>query len=75
MVDNDAWTRTAIKSISNDCHEHASLCIFDELGHCFELKEEAIRPTNEHLGMSVHDAQLHNGLKAWLFGCTVNVLG
>ena len=47
--------------------ENAESILRNELGRCFELKEESIGPPDHYLGGKVRKVQLENGVNAWAF--------
>ena len=73
--------KPAIKSDGSKCYDYVLLYVDDsldvsekaesilrnELGRCFELKEESIGPPDHYLGGKVRKVQLENGVYAWAF--------
>ena len=87
LADPDVQMRPAIKSNGNDFYEHALLCADDalvvsenaesilrnEIGKCFELKEQSIGHPKAHLGGSVRKVSLEGRVEAWAFSSSQHV--
>ena len=70
-----------IKSDGTDCYKHVLLYTDDdlfisenfesilikEIGKCFDIKEDTVRPPKLHLGGSMSKLELENSVAAWAF--------
>ena len=81
LADTKVWLRPGVKSDGTKHYEHVLLNTDDdlvvsenvdvflrnEIGKCYELKEESIGPPKMHLGESVRKEGLGNLVDAWSF--------
>ena len=94
LADPEVHTKPGTNSDGSEHYEHALLCIDyvlivsdnteiilrNEIGKCFELKEERIGPPKMHLGRHARKLVLGSMIEAWHFSssqnakATVNIL-
>jgi hypothetical protein len=79
LADPDVWMRPAQQPDGAVCYKYILLYVDDtlaigvntakklreEIGRCFELKEESIGPPTIYLGGKMRQVILDNGMKAW----------
>ena len=82
LADPDVWRREATRKDGSKYWEYVLLYVDDvlvisdnagaviekEIGRFWELKEESIGPPSQYLGGHLRQAEMPNGIMAWVFG-------